>query len=584
MTLGRFQLMPMMEELRVLDKKRGVVRLGDVMKDAQIQLITEVERQINENGRVRVIVLKARQMGISTVIEGIIFCLSILFQDFQSLVISHEKESSEHILTMTKRYWDTYPFKRFHTEKYAGRKQLSWADTRSNITIGTARNAGTGRSRTLHAVHASEVAKWDRSPEELMTGLLPSIPGFGLTCIFYESTANGIGNFFHNTWVQAEERDSEFIPMFFPWWEEPEYTSAYLPPDQKAKFSELSVLDDEEKKLRSMGISDQRLLWRRWAIVNLAHGDVDEFKQEYPATAHEAFLATGRNVFKLDNLLAHYLPMTPDVGKLRRAGNKVEFVKDSRGPLKVYRHPSPDRNWGVYQIGADPTHTTVGDMACAQVINRRTLEQAATYSGHLDTREFGKQLILLGEYYNTAQIAAEKQGPGYATIGVLTEAGYPNIYTTDTNRVDKQPGIPGDVMGWSTNAQTKPMAISHVVARLAERLVQVGNTQYGLILHDEETYREMRDYVINDRGGYQNGNGSKFDDCVMALCIAVASHQHEPPVRPYQPDASANERIRQIRAVDKNLAKAGATVIEDEHGDTAISTADPHWRVWGEDE
>lgn len=571
---SRISLRPLIYEFKMLTKERGTVRFGDVINYAQERLIDEAERQLNEYGQIRIIVLKARQMGQSTVIEAIIFALSILYQDFQSLIISHEAESAEHILGMTKRYWTTYPFRRFHEEQYNGRKQLAWTDLGSNIVVATAKNVGAGRSKTLHAMHASEVAFWD-NPGELITGLRQAIPSIGLTAIFYESTANGIGNFFHTTWLDAESGRSEFTPMFFPWHIHPEYIARNIPKHSQGNYQNLVEPDVEERKLIGMGISEARLLWRRWAVANLCQGDVDKFKQEYPSTPHEAFLSTGRNVFRLNDLLAHYQPIKPKVGVLKKVGREVRFFEQQHGMLKVYRSPSADKSWGVYQIGADPTHTTVGDKACAQVINRRTLEQAAVLSEHLDPIEFGKQLFLLGEYYNTALIAPEAEGPGYATVGHLLGAGYPFVW--ESQKVTNTPGkISMDAFGWRTNASTKHLAIGQLVNNFASPLTKIGNTTYGLLIHDQETFDELRDYITDDKGGFMNGDGSFFDDCVMALGIAVATHFIEPPLSAYSRDESHIQLVKDINErVVEEVKDLGLSVREQAPEDQGV----PAWRL-----
>ena len=528
------KLRPLIYELKVLTKERGLQRMGDIVKWTQDRVIDEAERQLYEYGQIRMVVYKARQMGLSTVIEAIIFVLSILFQDFQSLIISHESESSEHILGMTKRYWNTYPFKKYHEEQYSGRKQLAWSDIGSNIVVATAKNMGAGRSKTLHALHASEVAFWDK-PEELVTGLRQAIPSVGLTAIFYESTANGVGNFFHSAWLDAESGRSEYVGMFFPWFLDPDYTAKNIPRREAHKYASLLELDKEEKKLVGMGVSTERLLWRRWAIPNLCQNSVDKFKQEYPATPHEGFLATGRNVFNLNDLMVHYQPIKPKVGYLERVNGKIRFVESSDGPLRVYRTPAKDQSWGVYNIGGDPTHTTVGDAACAQVISRRTMDQCATFSAHIDPIEFGKQLYLLGEWYNWASIAPECEGPGYATVATLMVMLYPYVY--QPVRGLQEPGMdPTANHGWRTNTQTKHEAIGQLVNQLAQPLVRMGTTQYGLILHDEETFKELRDYVTDEKGGFKNGRGSDHDDCVMAMGIAIATHLNQPTLPAYTRD------------------------------------------------
>ena len=584
------RLMPLLVELKILTKDRTTARLGDVMNYAQLDFIKEVERQINEQGSVRIIVLKARQLGISTIIEAIIFALSMLYKSYQSLIVSHESDSAEHILTMTKRYWNTYPFKRFHDEQYNGRKQLAWSDLESNIVIATAKNTGAGRSKTLHALHASEVAFWD-NPEELITGLRQAIPSQGITMIFYESTANGVGNFFHKTWEEAVAKRSEFAPKFYPWHQHPEYIAHYIPRGQHERYSELAPPADknvqwykEELALRGMGISEARLLWRRYAITELCQGDLNKFHQEYPTTPHEAFLSTGRNVFNINHLNDHYMPMRPRVGVLRRVGNRVEFKDNPSGPLRVFRFPSADRSWGIYQIGADPTHTISGDKACAQVISRRTLEQVAVLSEHYDPIEFGKQLFLLGEYYNTACIAPEKEGPGYATVGHLLGAGYPMVW--ESQKVDKTPGkVQTDVFGWGTNKATKSMAMGFLVNALAQPLQRIGETTYGLLIHDEATYTELKDYVSDEKGGFCNGEGSLFDDRVMALGIGLATHYIDPPVPAYTSDGSMNDIAREVLTEMSKTPQGGPTDVSreiKEQAEIVVQQADQSapWENW----
>ena len=550
------KLLPFVSELKILTKERGVVRLGDVMNYAQRELVMECERQLRENGQIRIITLKARQIGISTVIEAVIFALSILFRDFHSLILSHEKDSAEHILTMTKRYWSTYLFKDFHDEKYNGRTHLAWSDLGSDIKIATAKNEDAGRSKTIQALHASEVAFWDGA-ELLMNGLRNSIPNFGLTAIFLESTANGIGNYFHRMWNEASKRENEYEPMFFPWWKHPEYTADYLSNEDISKFV-LDKLDDEERELRrQFNVSDERLIWRRWAIKNLCQGDLEKFHQEYPATPHQAFISTGRNVFPLNRLVHHYAPSRGLRGQLVEVNGRIQFHENPNGPLTVFSYPADDKDWGVYLVGADPTHTTAGDNACAHVINRRTLEVVATYRRKIDPVNFATDLRRLGYYYNTALVAPEKTGPGYATIGALMASNYPLVY--QTIKVDSTPGqINQDTYGWGTNRQTKHLAISHLVAAFMENISNVGGQKYGLVVHDEATMIELRDYVTTEDGqGYENGDGSYFDDGVMALAIAITVHNLEAPVPAYSAEDTPPGTAPRFKVVASPQVQSG---------------------------
>jgi hypothetical protein len=538
------------DELYIVTKNRGMCRIGDVINYAQADLVEICEQQLMTTGRIRVITLKARQIGISTIIEAIIFALTILNDHFKSLIVSHESSSAEHIKSITDNYWTTYQFNKFHTTKYTGRKHLSWEDTDSGLHIATAKNLDAGRSHTIHALHASEFAFWDK-PSQFMTSLAPSVPNFGISAIFIESTANGIGNAFHTEWLDAVSGKSEFRALFYPWHQHPEYTASHLPPHLVRQYAIKDDMDEEELRLYKQGISYDRLIWRRYAIANLVnkddkhtmHSPLDSFHQEYPSNPIEAFLSTGLNVFSLPALLMHYDPIEGTKGSLVRIGNRVEFTPNENGYLTLFAYPSKDKSWGIYQIGADPTHTTTGDYACAQVISRRTLEQVAVYRRKCDPITFGQDLYLLGLYFNQCTIAPEKEGPGYATVGYLLGQNYPNVW--EHQKVDKTPGkVTADTFGWGTNQQTKHLAISNTIKAITDVNQEVGREIYGLIIHDQQTLNEMANYVTDTKGtGYCNADGTEYDDGVMALAIAITTHYIDGPVPPY--DLTLGRQIAQ---------------------------------------
>lgn len=560
------RLLPLVLELRILTKDLRLVRLGDVINYAQLDFVRRCERQLVERGQIRICVLKARQIGISTIIEAIAFVLSMMYDNFNSKIVSHEDKSAAAILGMTKRYWESYVFRDFHVPKYNGRTHLSWANG-ADIDIATAKNVGAGRSQTIQLLHASEVAFWP-DPKTLMTGLDQSIPTYGLNCKFVESTANGVGNYFHTVCNEAMRGESEYEFVFYPWFDHPEYTSAFIPESERDKY-ELADLDDEEVRLRDrFGVDAARLLWRRWAIKNRCQNDIHKFHQEYPSTPHEAFVSTGRNVFPLGKMLDHYEPLVGERGRLIDANNRVRFVKDPNGPLTVFAQPSDDKEWGVYLAGGDPTHTTAGDNACVQVINRRTLEQVAVYRRKIDPINFGKDMQRIGRYYGDALLAPERTGPGYATIGCIVSDNYPFVYATQN--VAKLQGFhTGDSYGWVTNMQTKHLAVSHLLKALLDPLVSVGNQVYGLVIHDEATFIEMRDYTTTEDGqGYTNSDGSEYDDGVMAMAIAIAVHEFEPPPPAY-------EVVNESRLPSKYRAmtgSGGAVPINDQPADIRVST------------
>jgi hypothetical protein len=503
-----------MERL-VIQKKDLTVEplaLSEPFAWAQKALCEEIERQYNLGLPVRIIVLKGRQVGISTASEGVLFNWCFIHPGTQSLVIAHDTKASQHLFGMAKLMWEEWVFRSAYHEKHNSQKSLGWLETRSAMSVSTAKNAGSGRSFTYHAVHCSEVGFWE-DPERLMVGLNQSIPYKHGTIVIYESTANGVGNWFHEEWLRAVHKESNFIPLFFPWFCHSEYRI------DATTLSQQELFEDERELAKLHDLDLAQLAWRRHAIANLCMGDENQFRQEYPCTPDEAFLSTGTHIFPLTRLAECYQPKAGITGFLHDDNGTIKFTPDPTGPLTVYTWPSGDRDWGKYVVAGDPSRSTYGDPSCIQVFNRRTFEQVAVWHGHMDPIPFAHEIMRLGFYYNTALINSEINGPGYGTIGVMMQLGYPDIWRH--RWADKSPGKLSQSYGWMMSYQRKHWAVSEVVNLIA---------QGALSIHDEITYDEMRNYV--QLPGAEMGPASErgHDDSVTSLMIAICSTMTEPPL------------------------------------------------------
>lgn len=515
-------LTPLIEKLTIIDKDLNTRRLdmSAPFAWAQRAFIKIIEEEYNAGKPVRIIVLKARQLGLSTISEGVIFNWGFIHPGANSLVIAHETEASQNLFEKSQLFWEAWPFNKCYTIHHASQKRMSWEETKSSLRIATARNERSGRSGTIQAVHASETAFWE-NPEPLIVGLRQSIPNRHGTIIIIESTANGMGNLFHELWDEAVDGTSEFIPIFFPWFKHPEYRLPLVTIDRIKP-----ILDSTEKWLLVQGCTLEALEWRRYAIPNLCRGDESLFQQEYPATPEEAFRTSGRNVFPLDKLEECYYPLKGCRGFIHDEGGKYRFIADRTGPLTLFRWPSHDPELGHYFVSGDPSRTTMGDGASIQVLNRHTFEQVAVWHGRCDPIAFATEMAKLGYYFNTAELSPEIEGPGYATIGALIQMRYPRIWRH--RWADKAPGKLSISYGWSTNYQRKHWAMGIVTSMLADK---------SLVIHDYITYKQMRDYVVlNDYGEMGNGTKTKsddgstgFDDAVMAFAINVVCIRSEGP-------------------------------------------------------
>lgn len=514
-------LLPFVNRLQIVTKELRVVPLSRVINHAQRQIVQQFNDSINDRRPARIIVLKARQIGVSTITEALMFSLAMMLNRMSGLVVSHEADSAAHLLAMTNHYWETWRFRDLYTIRHQSINNLRWDDNGSGIRIATAKNVGAGRSRTIQFLHGSEVAFWPDAVT-LMTGLANSIPDTHPSFIVLESTANGIGGYFYDQWNAAVDGESDFTPLFFPWHQHPQYTATHLQLAGETDIASiLGALSDEERVLRALGISDERLIWRRWQIRNKLNNDVMKFHQEYPTTPEEAFVVTGHNVFPEAELTTCYEPMEPAQGYLVEEGGKVRFQPSLDGPLAIYRWPGRDMTRCKYMIAGDATRSITGDFSCAQVLNRRTWEQVAVFRKKIDPVSFGDQMTLLGRYYNYAILCPEIQGAGDATISRLISLQYPFLF--EHRKAEKIPGQPETVYGWWSGVRAKQEAVGN----LLKVVVDGGSGAGGIVIHDHKTYQEMRAYVSDDKGGFKNGASEKHDDTVTALAIAMTCTLYE---------------------------------------------------------
>lgn len=413
-------------DLDYVDPNPQVGDVGD-FGWAQRSFCAEIERQYNAGKPVRIIVLKARQLGLSTATEAVLFWWVFIHPGTNGLVMTHEARQSMELFNMTKLYWETWAFRDSFHLKYATKQHMFWEETRSQLAIATAKNVKGGRGSTVHALHASEAAFYE-DPETLFTGMNQTIPNRHGTIVVKESTANGVGNYFYDEWQVAKEGGSDYVPLFFPWFKHYEYKL-------HTTLNVRSELDAEEKQLIRLGASFEHIAWRRWAIANLTNGDIQQFMQEYPSTDEEAFIVSGSPIFSHFHLKKCYQPEDGYQGDLfDTPSGRVKWVPSDTGELTIFRAPkSGDTRNDRYFVSGDPSETVEGDPACIQVMNRETLEQVAVWHGRCDPIVFAEIMMRIGKFYNYAMLCPEVEGGGQATIGTILSRGYPNVW------LDKRP-------------------------------------------------------------------------------------------------------------------------------------------------
>ncbi len=264
------------ELLKLRPKSGGLVPF--VLNPAQLELHRRLEDQKARTGRVRAIVLKARQLGCSSYTAARFYKLTTASPGLRTIVIGHERAASKNLYQLVRRFHDNLPDEMKPRVGVSNADELIFDSLDSGYIIATATEEGAGRSATAQNLHASEVAFWKDLPTQF-AALMQTIPDQG-TEVILESTANGY-NDFNQLWRKAEAGQSEFMPVFLPWSIDPSYRTAapedFRMTDQEAMLAELHGLDTEQ------------LCWRRNKISQLSSEDL--FAQEYPLTADEAFIS-----------------------------------------------------------------------------------------------------------------------------------------------------------------------------------------------------------------------------------------------------------------------------------------------------
>lgn len=516
--------------LYIRDKTAKIVPFK--LNTAQHIVMDKIMDDRRKGKPVRIITLKARQMGLSTLYEALIFHDTITNENKNSLIIAHEEAASSNLFQMSKLYFENIPEVLKPMKKYANGKILSFENPtnddaekarnpglRSKISIATAGTGEVGRSSTVHNLHASEVAFFPDG-KTTMLGLMQAVPDQPNTTVIWETTANGVGDFFHEQWQKAEKGLNEFTPIFLPWFIQPEYTRNFFTEEEKRTFIEqvdMKTQDASGNEVRTYeydlmhkhNLTYEQLNWRRHTIQNKCQGDEILFMQEYPSSPEEAFISSGRPKFNIRALRDYQTRTKPPLktGYLREdESGKVSFFEDPKGYVAIWKEPEPGMN---YSIGADVAEgLATGDFSCAYVGNDE-FDVVARWYGHIDADLYGEELVKLAKYYNEAYLGVENNNHGLTTIKAVTKKEYWNVYVM--KNFDKFADSSTQKLGWNTNQRSKPLMIDKLAEFVRERYLGI---------EDDLLISEMFTYIIEDNGK-TNAQSGCHDDTVMACGIML---------------------------------------------------------------
>lgn len=413
------------------------------------------------------IILKARQLGFSTLCLIDLLDKTLFRANTTSVILAHKKDVVQKLFKIIKFAYDNYPRDIPKPKaKYDTKNELEFSEINSRIYVTTE-----VRGDTIDYLHISELAFMDEAEDRMIATMAAVTPDGQITI---ESTANGVGNYFYDFYNTAEERG--YKPHFYPWFIAPEYKK-----DSRGK-----VFDEEERAIqKKLDLSDDQLAWRQMKKRELR----EKFEQEYPASAEEAFIATGNNIFPAEEL-NRLIPKEP--------------ITQGSG-LFIWENPKMGHR---YTMGVDVSEGIGGDESAIDIIDVTTGEQVFHLSGQLTVPLLAEKVEEYAKRYNDAYIIPEANNHGFSLIYLLRDR-HLDIYKREkfdgphVKRVQR--------LGWLTTKRTKPLMIQGLISALYEDDIKINH---------KKTIAQMKTFITDAEDGTMKAAPGKKDDCVMSLALA----------------------------------------------------------------
>ena len=407
------------------------------------------------------IVLKARQLGLSTLTAGYALWMMTFQQDKNILVIATKQETAKNLVTKVRVMHANLPG--WLKQPCVEDNKLSLRYKNGSQIKAVASSEESGRSEALSLLIIDEAAFidkidtiWGAAQQTLATG--------GRALVI--STPNGVGNFFHKTWVGAENGTNDFNFIKLHWSVHPERGQEWR---------------DEQDKLLGPSLAAQEC-------------DCD-------------FITSGRGV--IDGLLLENLKESSVREPMEKRGIDSNYW--------IWQPPNYTKN---YVVSADVSRGDGTDYSAFHIIDVESLEQVAEYKGKISTQDFGNMLVNVASEYNNALLVVENNNIGWAAIQQVIDREYPNLFYTskDLQYVDVQHQMTNKyrsqernmVPGFSTTSKTRPL----IVAKLEEMF-----REESVVVHSQRLIDELFVFIYN--GNRAEAMTGYNDDLVMSFAIAL---------------------------------------------------------------
>ena len=459
---------------------QGLLKVRDREGREQVLRANAVQTQFEIGHGQQNIVLKARQMGMTTWVAARFFLKTITARGVLTVQVAHTQEAAEGIFRMVQRFWECLPEELREgplRRSRANLGQMCFPELDSEFRVVSAGDEGVGRGWTMQHLHCSEVSRWPGDARETLAGLRAALAPGGEMVM--ESTPKGAYGCFYEEWGRAGLKGTGgngVVRHFFPWWMEKAYAAAPV----------VGAFSEEERMLMlAHGLTTRQIGFRRGLEASYRGLRSQEFAED----AETCFKATGECCFEIPAVET----------RLAAAGGPVETRRG--GALQIWLPPIAGKDYVVAVDtaggGAD------GDFAAVQVIEMESGMQCAELQQRLGTLELARASAALAREYGSpgrgALIAVERNNHG---AGVLAYLDSVERYA----RVYEQNGV----AGWLTTAGSKPGMISRMGALLVDS---------PWLFFSKRLLGECRTFVSMAGGRTGAANGA-HDDCLMAMAVA----------------------------------------------------------------
>jgi len=463
--LGRTVGMALAEELLRVRTKDGWT--APLRANAAQQAFEQRRGQRN-------IVLKARQMGLTTWAAARFFLKTITQPGTLTLEVAHTQEAAEEIFRIVYRFLDWLPEELREGPLRTSRanvRQIVFTELDSQYKVVSAGDRNAGRGLTVQNLHCSELARWPGDPAEILAGLRATLaPGAE---VILESTPDGVGGCFHEEWQKSGETGA--VRHFFPWWMERRYRAKAV--------DAASLTEDECRLMERHGLDREQIGYRRQIRADFR----GLARQEFAEDEESCFLASGESVFELA-AIEERLGTAPEPLERRR-----------NGEMEIWLPPLKGKE---YLVAVDPSGGgSFGDYSAVEVLEMETGLQCAEFAGHVGGLELARLVTELAAEYNQAWLVVERNNHGSGVLALAdTVCGYERIYRQ------------GGQAGWLTTSLSRPAALGRLDAGLVEQPER---------FQSRKLLGECRSFVRLADGG-SGARAGTHDDRVMAMAIGLA--------------------------------------------------------------